>query len=199
MDEIKNDQVEIKDEDIQEPDFTPEELENDTTDWKAKALELKGIAKRKATQLKKLKEAQRAAEKIAFNSTEKPQDKEKKSGEIDYAQKAFLLANGVKGSDEIELVKTIMADTGKSLDSVLESRYFQSELKDMRDARATKEATPGTSPRSTVSVRNQEDYWLQKGELPPRNEVELRRKVVNARMKQEKQRSQFTDNPIVSV
>jgi hypothetical protein len=126
-----------------------------------------------------------------------PSSKTIPSSELDYGQKAFLLANGVKGSDEVELVKTIMSNTGKSLDDVVESKYFQSELKEMREARAVVDATPTGTKRSAQMASDSVDYWIAKGELPPADQRELRQKVVNARIKTEQSKSQFTDNPIV--
>lgn len=197
--EPKIEQVEIKDEDIKEEDFTPEILEAEDTDWKAKALELKGIAKRRATQLGKVKTKLTDLEgKIKeLTSEPKPQDKkvEKKSDDIDYAQEAFLIANGVKEADEIELARGIAVDTGKSLKEVIGQSYFQFQLKELREAKAVKNALPSSSGRSATSARDSVEYWIAKGELPPADQVELCRKVVNAKIAKAKNVKHFTDNP----
>jgi hypothetical protein len=104
------------------------------------------------------------------------------SGELDYGQKAFLAANGVKGSDEIKLVQEIMRNTGKKdLESVLESKYFKSELEEMRALRDTANANPTGTKRTGQTSSDKVEYWLAKGEMPPKEQVELRRQYVNAK------------------
>ena len=78
-----------------------------------------------------------------------------------------------------------MKDTGKDIESTLDSKYFQAELKEMRELKATEAATPSGTKRAGQSATDQVDYWLAKGELPPASERDLRQKVVNARMKKE--------------
>lgn len=128
---------------------------------------------------------------------EKPEPSKSKSNDLDYGQKAFLVANGIKGTEEINLVKDIMQNTGKTLDEVLESKYFQSELQELRSEIATKNAIPSSSKRSNQSSDDTVEYWLAKGELPPESERELRLKVVNARLKKETNTNVFTSNPVV--
>lgn len=137
----------------------------DSTDWQARARELEGRLKR-------------AEKKLSRNDNDSP-SKPSKTGEFDYGQKAFLVANGVKSSDEMGLVKDIMKDTGKSLDQVLESKYFTKELEELREARKTSNAIPSNSKRSNNTSRDSVDYWLAKGELP--EDRELRSKVVKAK------------------
>jgi len=163
-------EIDIKDEDLKEEDFTPEELEAEDVDWKAKALELKGIAKRRATQLGKAKAKLGDFEtKIKELTPIKPEPQNKiqsQPEEFDYGQKAFLIANGIK-TEEFDFVKEVQAATGKSLDDVIVSKYFQAELKEMRDAQAVKDATPSDTRRTAPSIRSTVDYWLEKDEYPP--------------------------------
>lgn len=168
---------------------TPEEELNEETDWKAEAIKARGIAKRHATKLEKLKLANKVEKKV-----EKVLE-EKKQG-FDYAEKAYLKASGI-APDEFSLVKDIMSSTGKSLDDVLETKYFQAELKERREAKATKDATPSSSKRSTQSARDQVEYWIAKGEMPPADQRELRKQVVEARIKQEQAKSHFSSNSVV--
>lgn len=123
----------------------------------------------------------------------------RKSIELDYGQKAYLIANGVKGSSEFNLVKEIMTDTGKPLEEVVDSRYFQTRLKEERslaNSKAASDAATG-SMKGSPSARDTTEYWLAKGELPPTHMTTLRREVVNARMKQEADTGHFTDTPVV--
>lgn len=139
----------------------------ENTDWEARARELEG----------RLKRAEKKLSRNDSDSTKAPS----KTGDFDYAQKAYLVANGVKGNDEMKLVKEIMSNTGKSLDAVLESKYFTAELNEMREMKKTQDAIPNSSKRSTNSSRDSVEYWLAKGELP--EDRELRSKVVKAKWK----------------
>lgn len=140
----------------------------DTTDWQARARELEGRLKRAE---KKLSRAE------SDTSTKAPS----KTGDFDYGQKAFLVANGVKTADEMKLVKEIMSNTGRTLDQVLESKYFTAELNEMREMKKSQDAIPSNSKRTSQSGRDTVDYWLAKGELP--EDRELRSKVVKAKWK----------------
>jgi len=127
---------------------------------------------------------------------ETPKEKEapSKSGDLDYGQKAFLIANGIKG-DEISLVKEEMAKSGYPLDNLIENPYFQQKLKEHREAKTTSEAIPRESKRAATSARDSVEYWLEK----PFSEVpkEMREKVLNAQIEKDKRESMFSDNPIV--
>lgn len=156
----------------------------DTTDWKARFEAEEGRRKRLEKDLTQASES-------------KSKKSPSKSDDFDYGQKAFLIANGVKEADEVALVKDIMASTGKSLDDVMESKYFQAELKEMRDAKLTANALPSGTKRTGQSAQSTVEYWIAKGELPPASDRELRQKVVNARIKSEKVTNVFTNNPVV--
>lgn len=173
-----------------ENDTTTEEAENDSADsnqdedssnedstnWKAEALKYKAILDRNKQD----------------GTYRKPETKKATaSNDLDYGAKAFLAVQGIKGADEIKLVKEFMSNTGKDLDSVVESKHFKAELEEMRELKKTAEATPTGSKRSGQSARDSVEYWVAKGELPPVSEPELRRKVVNARMKKETAKSVF--------
>ena len=122
-----------------------------------------------------------------------PKSKRTKSDDLDYGQKAFLVANGIKGADETTLVKEIMSDTGKSLDEVLESKHFQGTLKDLRDARVSSEAIPKGTKRSSSSSVDDVDFWIAKDELPPDTyeNRKLRTDIVNKKIAIEKGKSVF--------
>lgn len=181
---MEKNEVEIEEiEDIVE---TKDDEGNDLTDWKALALKNQGIAKRFKTKLEKAKEAKAPIE---------PKAPEKKEG-FDYAEKAFLKASGIQ-SNEYEFVQEVLKSTGKSLDEVLESKYFQNELKERREEADTKKAIPEGTKRSSGAPIDSVDYWLAKGELPPKEQSELRRKVVNAKIKKAQQESKFTPYSIV--
>jgi hypothetical protein len=159
----------------------------DTTDWKAIA------EAEKAEKEAALGRLQRVETKLGKFKTQQPTAK--KEG-FDYAEKAYLKASGIN-SEEFFLVEEVAKATGKSLDEVLESKYFQAELKERRETKATQNAIPTGTKRSGQSARDEVDYWIAKGELPPADQHELRQKVVNAKIKTEKAKSQFSDNPLI--
>lgn len=104
----------------------------------------------------------------------------------DLGEKAYLAVNGIKTPDEIAFVQKLKKETGKDVESLLGSTYFQSELREFKEKAASDKATPTGSKRSSNSSIDSVEYWIAKDELPPASEVELRRKVVNAKMGKEK-------------
>lgn len=177
-DENQDDDIDLDldDDDTGDDDDTTDD-DDDTTDYKAEAARLKGINKRLKTKLAKAKEPKKEAE--------KKETKTEKSTELDYGQKAFLRSEGIKGADEMALVMEYLA-SGKTLDDIVENKHFLNDLKDLREEKATKDATPAGSKRSGAGTRDSVEYWIAKGELPPVDQVELRRKVVNAKAAAEK-------------
>ena len=176
--------VEIADEDITENDFSPEELESEETDWKAKAQELKGLNKRRAAKLAKAKEA---LAKIPKEPEHKPALPTEKQG-FDYGEMAYLEAKGISDED-YPIVLEAMKATGKSLRDTVGSKYIQAEIKEAKDARATKEAIPSGTRRAGAGTKDSVDYWVAQGKLPPDN-PELASQVLKARIEaEEKKRS----------
>jgi len=162
--ENENNEVEVDEiPDLPETD----EGEEDTTDYKALALKMQGMAKRFQTKIKKLGETPPA----------KPS--EPKPEGLDYAQKAYLAALGYKDEGEMAKVNEIMRGTGKKLEDVLMSKYFLAEINEMREQKKTQDAIPTNSKRSGTSAKSEVDYWIAKGELP--EDTVLARKVVAAR------------------
>ena len=177
-------------------EFTPEELADEATDWKAKAQEWKGIAKRRTTALKKAKDAFVKPPAPRNDATD---NQAPKNGALDYGQKAYLNSLGYKDAADHVFVQGIMKDTGKSLEDVLSSSFVQAELTRISEERATKAAQPPAGEgRQNAPARDTVDYWLAKGELPPTDQPELRMKVVNAKIARQKSQSSFTDTPVVN-
>jgi uncharacterized membrane protein YgaE (UPF0421/DUF939 family) len=174
----------MENEEIEDVFTDDENYQEDTTDWKAKFEAEEGRRRRAETALEKAKRS----------TSEKQTDKAEKSEGLDRLDLAILRVEKITGEDEVSLVESIMKDTGKSLEQVLASKYFQAELKEMRETKATEEATPNTTKRSNTSTRDSVDYWLAKGELP--TDPTLRSKVVKAKIDRAKATSQFSDNPI---
>ena len=99
--------------------------------------------------------------------------------------------------EDVPFVEETVKNTGKQVKDLLGLKWFQSELKERKEVRDTKEAIPTSTPRAGTSTRDQEDYWIAKGELPPADQIELRRKVVMKKAQIDLRRSKFTDQPVV--
>jgi hypothetical protein len=116
---------------------------------------------------------------------------ENKKDSFDYGQKAFIASVlGVKGEEELALLKDYL-DNGKKLEDLADNKHFQNDLKDLREVKATKDATPSGTKRSGNTAKDSVEYWLAKGELPPADQPDLRRKVVNAKIERQKSSSPF--------
>lgn len=180
---------------------TPEEIQEETQDIQEEVKEEKpkltleqqrGILQRRLTKINK---------ELGLN--EKPADlktKTDKPTSIDYGHLTFHNSKSdVKITEEadVEYLGQMMAETGKSQKELLGAKWFQAEIKERQEARTVKEAVPSNTRRSQTSARNTVEYWLAKGELPPTSDVQLRRDVLNAKIKIEEHSSKFSDNSIV--
>lgn len=178
-----------------------EEGEEDTTDYKALALKNQGIAKRLQTKLKKREEADakllKEEKPVSKEKEEKKEEKEEKKEILDRIDRAVLSVKGITKVEEIELVEKRKAETGRSLEDLLSASWFESELKELRESAISTDALPKGSQRTNQSAKDSVEYWIQKGEMPPKDQTELRRKVVNAKMKKQKDGNIFSDNPVV--
>lgn len=169
--------------------------EADTTDWKAKAIEFEAKYKAESGSRRRLeKDLKQIASKDTETQTERSTQQDSKG--FDYAQKAYLKSSGIQ-ADEFDFVKEVMDATGKNdLDAILGSKYFQAELKERRETKATADATPIGTKRAGNQTRNDVDYWIQKGELPKDNPA-LARKVVNAKIQAEQNTNRFSPNSVI--
>ena len=171
--EQKNDTtVEIKDEDTKHEDFPQEVIESSETDWKAKALELQGIAKRRATQLAKAKE------KLAtIPAKVEPQDKKiekTKSDEmlLEKLEKVTLRSEGITHPDDVELARSISKKWGMDVDEVVADEDFKVKLERQQTARANVAATAGVKGGGgTSDAKNTAEYYIAKGVPPTKEQV----------------------------
>lgn len=115
----------------------------------------------------------------------------KKSDDFDYGEKAYLTANGIKGSKETDFVKKELKASGESLDSLLENDYFQQKLEKFRSMNKTSDATI-KGKRSGGVATDSVEYWASK----PIEEVPqaMRSKVVNFKLEKEKTKGVFYDS-----
>lgn len=114
--------------------------------------------------------------------------------ELNYAERAFLLASGLKTRVEQDLAFKASQDTGKPIEVVIESKWFKEDLEGAR----TQAALPTNKNRSNnPAATDTVEYWLEKGKLPPPEQVKLRQQVVNAKIAKSKGGNNFTSNSVV--
>ncbi len=91
-----------------------------------------------------------------------------------------------------------MNDTGKTLEGVLESKYFRAEQKELRDQIASEDAIPEGGKRPSKIAKDNVNYWIDRDELPEDTieNRQLRRNIVNEKLKRVKEKSQFSDMPV---
>lgn len=147
------------------------------------------------------RQLEREEKKLGVRKEEQHIDKETRSGELDYGEKAFLRSYDIKGSDELALVKDWQKRTGDALDSIVEDDIFQAKLTKLREARAAAEAIPRSTKRTAQVATDDASYWQSKIEsgqasLADIQDIRVRREVLNRRIEQEKTGGRFSDNPI---
>jgi|SRR3990167_1809574 len=175
----------------EDADVVEEDLSklDDTTDWKAKAQEIE--QKRREDGIRSRERTKSLKEKIAGFEA-KPQDKidSKKSDEklLERLDKLALKTAGIKEADEVELYNKWKEQTGREADEITENKIFQSELTDIRTARANQAATSNVKGEQGDSgVKNTPDYWLAKAtkgddgkiRLPDETPKELYSKILD--------------------
>lgn len=120
---------------------------------------------------------------------ELPKESEKSGNPIetkqsfDYAEMAYLEAKGIS-EDDYPIVLEAIRSTGKSLRDALGNKYLQTELKEAKENRSSKDAIPSGSKRSSPTSVNTVEYHLAKG--TPLSKIEdrqLRHKVRQAKEK----------------
>lgn len=144
-------------------------------DWKAKFEEEEGRRRRLETKLNKAKET--------------PAEKPPTSDALDLGAKAFLAANGIKGSKEYDFVQSELKKSGETVDSLIENEYFKAKLEKFRALEQTASATPSGDSRSGGAAIDSVEYWATK----PFEEVpkDMQRKVVNYKLEKENSKGVF--------
>ena len=195
---MEKNEIDIKDEDLKEEDFSPEELEAENVDWKAKAQELKGIAKRRATQLKKAKE--KFGEYQTKLSEAKPPVKieEKKPADSELLARIDELAlqvAGISEDGEVELYNKWKTETSRDAKSIVNNSIFKAELQKLRDDKANEIAASNIKGGGGKGgTKDTPEYWMSKGEPPTPEQVpdrKTRAKIIRAMMNQPKGGGRF--------
>ena len=147
--------------------------------------------------------AKRLRKDLGLETEPKPEPKKEnqtsKSGELNIAEMAFLQGNDIRGKEEFAIVQKYKNDTGKSLldlvdENAIVGKLIRSEIKELREAKTTSEATPKGTKRSSPSPKDSVDYWIKK----PFDQVpdELKIQVVNRRIELDQSKNPFAKNQI---
>lgn len=103
---------------------------------------------------------------------------EKTTEEFGLLQKLALKSEGISDEDEVELAKKIQQETNLSWDKLVESKYFKSELEELRTQKANEQATAGVKGDGGKGseAKQTAEYWLAKGVPPTKEDVPDRKK-----------------------
>lgn len=107
-----------------------------------------------------------------------------------------LEARGVMDVDDQDFVIKTAKVLGISAIDALNDEVVKTRLDANKKAREVQDATPNSSKRSgQTSAKESVDYWLNKddSELPPKENKELRRKVIHARRESKKRKVMFNN------
>ncbi len=133
--------------------------------------------------------ANRLRKKLGKDTPEKSSEKfTEKPSDLDYGQKAFLRSYDIKGPDELQLAKDWTKRTGDSLDVMVEDDIFLAKLSGLREAKASANAIPKGTKRSSIPARDDLSVALaeyeQTGKMPENRT--LREQVLDAKIEREK-------------
>lgn len=112
-------------------------------------------------------------------------EKSEPNEEFGLLEKTYLRTADIIEEDEVELVKKLMEETGKGIE-VIETKYFKSELEELRSKKATEKAVSDIrGGRGGVKAADSPDYWVAKGVPPTKEQVPDRKtrvKIARAMM-----------------
>lgn len=119
---------------------------------------------------------------------------EKKPDEFGLLQKTYLRAAGVVAEDEIELARDLQKKTGLDWDKLVDDDFFKAKLENLRTSKANADATSNIrGGQGSSAAKNTVEYWLGKGEAPPKTPEnrKLRADLMRALMNKEKEGKKF--------
>lgn len=112
----------------------------------------------------------------------------------DDVMRARLEARSVLDADDQDYVLRAAKALGVSPVDALTDPVVADRLASNKQARDKAEATPSASSRSgQTSAKETPEYWLDKDELPPKENKELRRKVMHLKQKAKTRKHMFNN------
>lgn len=85
----------------------------------------------------------------------------------------LMQVSGITKDSETALAKKLQKETNLPLKQLLNSKYFKTELEDLRTSEANAEASTGIKgdKQNSQGAKGTAEYWLAKGEYPTREQV----------------------------
>lgn len=135
-------------------------------------------------------------EKLKNKSIEARKAKKETNPEVDSSllervTRMELKEHGLQSAEEIDLVLAESKETGIDPLVLVKKGYATTLLESHRKQKEAELANPSSKSRGSVNAKASADYWIAKGELPPADQVELRREVVNKKMAKANQKKMF--------
>ena len=94
-----------------------------------------------------------------------------------------LKEQGLKDAEEIELILNESKELNIDPLVLVKKGFAKGILEEHRKQKEAAIANPSSKNRGSVNAKASAAYWISKGELPPVDQVELRREIVNTKMK----------------
>jgi len=169
----------------------------DTTALKEKMTELEASNRQLFERAKKAEGFEKKGEEwVKKEKTEKKSSKKSEPNEeFGLLQKGFLRSANIVDEEEVQLVKDLMAETGKEIDVLIDTKYFKSELEALQTKKKNELATSGIKTgRGETNAVNTAEHWIAKGVPPTKEQVpdrKTRAKIARAMMSSQKSSKTF--------
>ncbi len=153
--------------------------------------------KPKRTPQERLEHHKGIVERLEKKLGHKPETAKAPDARLDYGNLAFHNSKSdsikIESPDDLEFLRNTLRDTGKSQESLLDSKWFIQEMKDRQVERAVQNAIPKGTKRAGQAQGDEFSiayaHYKETNELPA--DPMLRQKVVDHRYQSETTGSQF--------
>ncbi len=105
--------------------------------------------------------------------------------------RAELRAEGIKDDEEIDFVIEKAKILGVEPAVAAKDEVVAALLEKKRKEKLNLLAMPDNQSRNNVNTRDSVEYWIAKGELPPKDQIDLRRQVVKRKRDNSKRAQMF--------
>lgn len=135
---------------------------------------------------------------------EKSDNEPLQDSDVDYGLLAFHNTNSdlkISATEDVDFLRSTMAETGKSQADLLNAKWFQSELKERQETRASKDAVPRSTKRTNQGTQDDVGYWENKvnsgqAKLNDIPDLKIKREVLNRRIAKDKSNSTFAPESV---
>jgi len=146
--------------------------------------------------------AEKELKKLKADKPDKPETSknEEQSDEPDYGKLAFLNSKGIDNPDDQKVVTDEATRLKLPVTDILGMKHIKSQLKEAKTQREAEGGMPGDSKGKSSGSKGSVDHWVNKKDkkgnfvpVPAELGTELANKVIDARVKQEKDGKMFSD------